>query len=283
LIKWCGASGRGVESFLGTSPNSLAKQTRTAAVINDVISVKKEGYLDYRVIVTNPDTSGIVIKMIVCAGTVTDADGNVYQSVKIGNQIWTTENYRSTKYNDGSPIPCATAGTAWGALATGAYCNYNNTADAGAVKKYGALYNWYAVKQAKFAPAGWRVPTDKEWEAMEFYLEAAGYNWDGTTIGNKMAKALAAKADWGPYQIPGNIGCDLIKNNGTGFSGLPGGYRLFDGTFDLFGTQGYWWTSTVTEDWTYNAYFWRLYREYEGMGRNYNHQRCGFSVRFIKN
>ena len=74
------------------------------APIKDVIAVTKDGYLNYRVIVTNSDTSGIEIKMILCTDTVRDIDGNLYQAVRIGNQVWTTENLRTTRYNDGKPI-----------------------------------------------------------------------------------------------------------------------------------------------------------------------------------
>src|SRR4030043_168747 len=129
------------------------------------------------------------------SGTVTDADGNVYQTVKIGNQVWTVENLRTTKYDDGSAIPLVTDSAAWAALTTPGFCYYNNTTNADNIKKFGALYNWHAVNTKKLAPKGWHVPTEAEWITLENYLIANGYNWDGTKTENKIAKSMAAKTD----------------------------------------------------------------------------------------
>jgi hypothetical protein len=83
----------------------LDNQANATSVIADVISVVKEGQLNYRGSIKTSDTSGVVVKMIPNAGNVTDADGNVYQRVRIGNQVWTVENLKTTKYNDGTNIP----------------------------------------------------------------------------------------------------------------------------------------------------------------------------------
>jgi uncharacterized protein (TIGR02145 family) len=134
--------------------------------------------------------------------TIEDIDGNVYRIVKIGNQLWTVENLRVTKYNDGSAIQLVAGNSAWAALSTPGYCYYNNTTNADSIKKFGALYNWYVVNPSvnpsnpkKVAPVGWHVPTDEEWTILENYMIVNGYNWDGTTTGNKIAKSLATKAD----------------------------------------------------------------------------------------
>jgi len=59
-------------------------------------------------------------------GQAFDVDGNVYDLVKIGTQVWSVQNLATTRYNDGSAIPEVTNNAAWAALETPAYCNYNN-------------------------------------------------------------------------------------------------------------------------------------------------------------
>jgi len=215
-------------------------------------------------------------------GTATDIDGNVYNTVTIGTQTWMVENLKTTKYNDGTPVPNVTDNTVWHGLLTPAYCWYNN--DATTYKNtYGALYNWYTVNTAKLAPVGWHVPTDAEWTALENYLMANGFNYDGTTTGNKYAKSLAATTNWITDAGTGVIGNDLSKNNSTGFSSLPGGVRDYyhDGAFGDVGGSAAWWSSTqyATTD---AAMFRGMYSTFSSVGR-YNHfMSNGFSVRCVK-
>jgi uncharacterized protein (TIGR02145 family) len=274
----------------GSSSNHLAKQVKATAAINDVIAATKIGYLNYRVVVYNSDTSGIAIKMIASAGTVTDVDGNVYQTVRIGNQVWMAENLRVTKYNDGSIIPLDTSAATWYNATTPKYCFYNNTTDSGSIRKYGARYNWYVVSPAnlkKIAPTGWHVPSDSEWTVLENDLVLNGYNWDGTKDTaqyNKGAKSLAAKTDWYiDWYIDttiGAIGNDLTKNNSSGFSALPGGCRDTDGTFSGQGYNVNWWSATEYDA----SYAWGrfLYIGYVFLGWWYDSKSYGCSVRLVR-
>ena len=221
-------------------------------------------------------------------GTMTDIDGNVYTTVKIGTQEWTVENLRVTKYNDGTVIPLVTDSAAWARiyyndLTTPAYCFYKNTTNADSIKKYGALYNWYVVNTKKLAPAGWHVPSDSEWTIMEKYLVKNGYNRDGTTdttAYNRIAKALAAKTGWSSSSTTGNIGCDLTKNNRSGFSALPGGSRSSDGDFFSQSYYGLWWSAT--ESAASHAYNRGLYYDIDYLSRGYSNESCGFSVRLLR-
>lgn len=169
---------------------------------------------------------------------VKDIDGNVYQTFTIGTQVWMVENLKTTKYRNGDPIPNVTDDTEWSNLTTGAQCNYNNDAAIGNTY-YGKLYNWYAVSDGRnIAPTGWHVPSDAEWTTLENYV-AANLGTSGS-----VAKALASKTDWASSTDAGAVGNDLTKNNTSGFSALPGGYRYYDGDFLGIGGYGFWWTSS---------------------------------------
>ncbi len=102
-------------------------------------------------------------------GEVTDIDGNIYNTVKIGTQVWTVENLRTTRLRDGSKIPNIENNQLWVSSKTPAYCFYNN--DINNKSNFGALYNWHAVETGKLAPAGWHVPTNDEWKILENYIK----------------------------------------------------------------------------------------------------------------
>ncbi len=268
------------QGVVSNGVSALGKQAKSAAVISDVIAATSTGKLNYRCVITNSDTSGVVIKMLPNAGNATDADGNVYQSVRLGTQVWTVENLRTTKYNDGTPIPHVTVKTHWSNLTTPGYCFYNNSTDAAYQEKWGALYNWYAVNTGKLAPAGWHVPTVAEWDTLRNYLIGNGYNWDGTMSGNKIGKSLASKTDWSSSSSTGEVGNDLTSNNRTGFSALPGGCRGSHGNFNGQSNYGFWWSATELD--ASNAYFRPLYYDFQVLARDYLNKWYGFSVRLVR-
>jgi len=183
-----------------------------------------------------------IVTLLAAQNTVTDIDGNNYKTVVIGTQEWMAANLNTTKYNDGTAIPNETDNTAWINLTTGAYCNYNNLVSNAAT--YGRLYNWYSTNTGKLCPTGWHVPSDAEWTNLQNYLIANGYNYDGTTIDNKIAKSMASTTGWNSSPITGTVGNNSSTNNKSAFTALSGGARYNNGTFSDIGIYGYWWNSS---------------------------------------
>jgi len=210
-----------------------------------------------------------------------DADENNYKVVTIGTQTWMAENLKTTKYNDGTAIPNVTANSSWVNFTSGAYSWYNNDATTYYDNAYGALYNWYTVNTGKLAPTGWHVATDTEWNTLENYLIENGYNYDGSTSGDNYAKSLAATTDWATDSGTGTVGNDLTKNNRSGFSALPGGFRDGDdGSFTYVGGNVLWWSSTESK--TGSAWNGGMFYARTSVHWNYNNMQWGFYVRCVR-
>jgi len=184
------------------------------------------------------------------SGTLTDIDGNLYQTIKIGDQWWMAENLKVVHYQNGEPIAYVTEDTLWNNLTTSAYCNYNNSIDTAAV--YGRLYNWFAVKDSRtIAPAGWHVPTDEEWKILEMFLGMSQDDADinsssnprGIDEGGKM-KATGTIEDGNGLWY--TLGYDVPNaTNTSGFSAIPSGGRgILSDTFRFLGLSTYFWSIT---------------------------------------
>ena len=164
-------------------------------------------------------------------GIPVDGDGNVYDTVVIGTQVWLKENLKTTKYNDGYPIPLIKDNALWSTYPVGAYCWYENSPIYKEI--YGALYNWHATRSELFCPDGWHVPTKEEWAIMIDYLG-----------GDNVAGSKLKEAGFEHWKSPNED-----ATNEFDFYALPGGSRYFgDGSFDYIKTTGYWWTSSPYQD-----------------------------------
>jgi len=202
---------------------------------------------------------------------ITDIDGNIYDIITIGQQDWIKQNLKTTRYNDGSPIPNITGnqGSSWESQSNGAYCWYNNDG-ANYEDPYGALYNWQAVNTGKLCPAGWHVPTKNEFTNLTFALEGP------LVAGTKLKEAdtihwAGAPPDSIPYPI---------ATNESEFTALPGGSRS-GSTFAGLRIYGVWWSSS--SDNTENAWGFNLYGNIEATDINSFSTREGFSVRCLRN
>ncbi len=204
-------------------------------------------------------------------GSVTDIDGNIYRTVKIGNQWWMAENLKVTHYRNGDPISNVTNSTAWYNYSTGAYCAYDN--DENNADIYGYLYNWNAVADTcKIAPEGWHVPSDEEWKELEMVLGMSQSEANSTAWRGNIGYKLKATSGW---EIPGN------GTNLSGFSALPGGYRFsISAYFGQLGRSATFWTSTEQD----NKNVWHRYlQRYDQVNRYYNKKiEMGMSVRCVK-
>jgi len=220
-------------------------------------------------------------------GTVTDIDGNEYQTVKIGNQWWMAENLRVTRYRNGDAIPTGLSITAWENTTSGAYAIYPHddvdgiNSDGEMVDAYGKLYNWYAVDDDHgLCPVGWHVPSDEEWKELEMHLGMSQQDTEstvrrGTDEGGKLKSTRTLPVAHPRWRSP-NEGA----TNESGFSGLPGGVRYASGYYHLIGSYGAFWSSTESS--TSNA--WPRYLSYvSSIVIRYNiDKQIGRSVRCLR-
>ena len=201
------------------------------------------------------------------AEQVIDIEGNSYAVIHIGQQAWMAENLKTSTLSDGTQIPRVEEYEEWAQLTLPAYSWYNN--DSLNAEEFGALYNCYAVETEKLCPEGWHVPTDEDWivlaSSIGFAAEAGGAMKESGTAHWKTPNAFA--------------------NNESGFTALPGGYRSYNGTFNLMRIDGYWWSSSE-KSW-YGSKNTVIYRnlKYDGpdLFRELAVKANGFSVRCVKN
>jgi uncharacterized protein (TIGR02145 family) len=199
------------------------------------------------------------IEEVVETGTVLDRDGNEYLTVRIGTQTWMAENLRTSVYADGTAIPEVKPNTEWRTLTTGAFSWYNN--DPGFDEIYGKLYNWYALDCCQICPEGWHVPNIDEWETLRLFLLPDS--------GGKMKT------------VQGWRGPNRGATNSSGFNGLPGGVRGFNGNFSSVTEYGHWWVAGETNA-TSARYMFLGFDTSSAQYASFNPKWNGASIRCIK-
>jgi uncharacterized protein (TIGR02145 family) len=200
---------------------------------------------------------------------INDIDGNVYKTVKIGNQWWMAENLIVTHYGNGDPIPNVIDDNKWSDI--GAYCVYDNYNVN--IKKYGNLYNWYALNdKRKIAPKGWHIPTDVEWKQLEMYIGMSQSEVDNEyRHGGYDGDELKSTTGW------------YSNGNGTddyGFAALPAGYRGTNGGYTGIGGRTLFWSATECN--STNAWSRTLRDSDSGIYRNNDCKAYGYSVRCVR-
>ncbi len=196
---------------------------------------------------------------------VTDIDGNIYETVKIGTQEWMKENLKTTHYQNGDAIPYVTDGSCsgWSCLSTGAFCYYNNNPSTYR-DIYGALYNWYAVADIRnLCPTDWHIPDRNEWSTLVTYL-------GGVTVSGGKLKETGTLLWASP---------NTDASNESGFSARPGGGRTDAGAFENLTYGGFFYSSDYISG-NYGEYvMFNTGEFFEGS----NALKSGLSVRCLKN
>lgn len=221
----------------------------------------------------NEKNKGVLLIIAVLSFVVYPCNGQPADNstVVIGSQFWSTKNLDVATFRNGDPIGEAKTADEWqaaGEKGEPKWCYYEN--DPSNNLKYGKLYNWYALADARgICPTGWHVPTDLEWTALTDYLGGLPVS------GAKMKNTIG-------WEENGN------GNNKSGFSGLPGGRHTSNGPFLDAGWYGYWWSSTEgdtrhTSDRDLH-YAWGRDLHYEdGLVRRYDFlKEDGMSVRCLR-
>ncbi|MEX2485434.1 MAG: fibrobacter succinogenes major paralogous domain-containing protein [Brumimicrobium sp.] len=205
------------------------------------------------------------IMMTGCGGSNTyrDQNGNIIKTVEIDNNIWMAENLNVDKFLNGDPIPEAKTKEEWvkaGQERKAAWCYYNNDPENG--KKYGKLYNWYAVIDERgIVPKGWRVPSFKDWGRMMMSL-------GGLDIAGDILKSTSGWLE------------EKNGKNSIGFNGEPNGCRNYNGEFHKLSESSYWWTTTEQD----TKRLWYIGVNYQGsqVGSGYALKEMGLAIRCVR-
>lgn len=198
------------------------------------------------------------------AKPVKDIDGNGYDTVRIGTQIWLKQNLKTSHFRNGDLLTEVSLDAAWTSLTTGAWCWYNNDSTTYNAT-YGKLYNWYTVNDPRgISPVGYHVPSNADWVVLENYL-------GGLTGGGSMKET--GTTHW----LTPNTGA----TNSSRFTGLPGGYRDgLNAAFVFMRFLGGWWSST--EAGVFDAWYCNLDNNSALVSRFSYRKKDGFSVRCVK-
>jgi len=211
-------------------------------------------------------------KKILEYSTVTDIDGNVYRTVKIGDNWWMAENLKVSRFNDGSPLTLISIDDPNENWATSTLPSYSVINDS----LFGFLYNGLVVQSEKqIAPVGWHIPSDTDWKQLEKELgmsesDINQLGWRGQSEAEQITSLYSAGWPEGIY---------LFGNNKSGFNALPGGCRIQDGRTNINNNTAFWWTSTADAEELYYRY---IDAQESRIFRQHVYANYGMSIRCIK-
>jgi uncharacterized protein (TIGR02145 family) len=194
-----------------------------------------------------------------------DIDGNIYQIVSIGTQVWMKENLKVTKYRNGNIIGTTFPASLNILNETAPKYQWAYFGDESIVATYGRLYTWYAITDSRgICPTGWHVPSDNEWTTLTNYLGSE------STAGGRLKET--GYIHW----VTPNTGA----TNESGFTALPGGYRTANGNFVYIDYCAIWWSATEYN--ILNGWYRYLDNTSTIVYINGSNKSDGYSVRCIK-
>ncbi len=207
-------------------------------------------------------------------GSVTDIDGNTYNTLRKGSLEWMGSNLETSMYRNGDTIPNITGIHEWRTASEGAWSYYMHSSETG--ENYGKLYNWHAtVDDRGLCPAGWHVPTDEEWKELEREIGMLHDEADIVGLRDRYAGGKLKATGTDLWRSP-----NALATNGIGFTALPGGYRHPDGRFYTLRRNVNFWTSTAQDG--YNAWYRNIFFNNGGIYRNSYNKTSGFSIRCVR-
>lgn len=202
----------------------------------------------------------------ISCGTITDSDGNTYNTILIGSQCWMKENLKTTKYVTGEAIGTTTPDTLPITGVSEPKYQWAYEGNATYATTYGRLYTWYAITDSRaVCPTGWHIPSDNEWDMLISFLGG------DSVAGNKLKEA--GNTHW--------YSNNPQATNQSGFTALPGGYRTGDGMFRNIQFYGIWWSATPS-NLPDNAYDRQLTYNAVNVNRGNNLKLNGAAVRCVK-
>ena len=217
-------------SFIHFNPSyslSIFKKDESNAFFYDI------RYID-SIWFENNETMKILKRENLITYNISDIDSMLFVfnecEVLIGDQIWMCKNLDLERYRNGDIIKNCITDDEWAKADSnkeGAWCYMGNSDSMGVI--FGKLYNWYAVNDPRgLAPEGWHIPSNDEWTTLVNFL-------GGESVAGGKIK---------------DVGISILRRpnsgatNESGFTALPGGFRIYGGTFfNLYGSA-MWWTST---------------------------------------
>ena len=201
-------------------------------------------------------------------GFVSDIEGNLYPIVTIGTQTWMAENLRTAFYCNEESIPLISNTNSWAIATTPGYSVYNS--DLPSDTLWGKLYNWYAMADSRnICPCGWHVPSDIEFTTLTDFLGTEAI------AGGKMKTTGVIENGDGLWTID-----NYLATNESGFSAIPGGGRLSNGSYTGLYQSAWFGVSSENTSTTY----WRRYLENlsGGVNRSSVNKRTGCSIRCVQ-